>query len=155
MKDEIDYGKVIEATRWCNMLLYGSTMYSNWYASKSARTWLDNDEEESPKQYSLLPMFFYDLNDSIPVTMIKLPEDIFQRINIIFHGGMFPVETIRMFFFLYYNALARSPKKYFENKTMIDYKSFFKRSIKFKMKKIPTLTMVIYQEHCRCGVNNI
>jgi uncharacterized protein with NAD-binding domain and iron-sulfur cluster len=56
--------------------------------------------------------------------MIVLPTNNFDLISTIFYDGAVTSEAIRMFFNLYYNVLAKMPKRFLKNKSNKDFNGF-------------------------------
>jgi hypothetical protein len=120
-----------QASYLANILLHGNNNVQNW-VDYVPKIWVKEDEHVAG--VNMLNRFIHNVQQSFPITITALPNNVFVSINNIFHKGSTTEESIRRFFSLFYNALAKSPRKFFEDKESKCYKSFFKCIIVLKEK---------------------
>jgi hypothetical protein len=126
---DIDHSKIVDASKWCGSLLHGNASLQYWMNSQMARVWLTEKENDN-KNSNILSMILE--GEKVPLSMILLPTNNFDLISTIFHDGAVTSEAIRMFFILYYNVLAKMPKRFLKNKSNKDYNGFLKETIQIK-----------------------
>jgi hypothetical protein len=99
MKIEHDMNtvKVIDDSKWCNLVLHGNNRSKNWNKNHFARIWYE-EEDNDHQVVDMFALIFDNGEAGMPISFVELPVDNFEAINIIFHSGSLPTGSIRKVF---------------------------------------------------------